>query len=91
MKSPYPWMNSRWSDAINSCGTFRRYIGDAQVWKRLSSVQGYDLEIVPVYGDPRKMGDEALSIEGVARNEARQEAARTRMAARAFRTDLGLE
>ncbi len=57
--SIHPWMNRRWSDASDCCGNFRRYIGDATVYKR--SPKGYDLDVVPVYSDPRKTGEWALN------------------------------
>lgn len=58
----YPWCDPRrWSDAHGKCGNMRRHIGDAQVFKRLSSAQQYpELEIVPVYSDPRQTGERAL-------------------------------
>lgn len=59
--STFPWFHTRWSDTGNSCGNFRRYIGDAKVYKRLSTAQSYStLEIVPVYSDPRRNGNGAL-------------------------------
>lgn len=67
--SPYPWMNTRWSDRSDCCGNFRRHIGDATVFKRQSTVKGYtSLDAVPVYSDPRKTGNRALSPNSVAEN-----------------------
>ena len=58
----YPWMNTRWSDRSDCCGNFRRHLGDATVFKRQSTVKGYTgLDAVPVYSDPRKTGNRALS------------------------------
>src|SRR5574337_258473 len=59
--SPYPWFNTRWSNASECCGNFRRYIGYATVYKRLSAAKQYSsMEVVPIYGDPRKYGDKVL-------------------------------
>lgn len=55
----YPWANPRrWSNASHACGNFRKYIGDAQVFKRVP--KGYLLEVVPVYSDPRITGERSL-------------------------------
>lgn len=58
----YPWFNTRWSDRADCCGNFRRYIGDAKVYKRLSAARSYSsLDVVPIYSDPRKTGENALN------------------------------
>lgn len=68
----YPWLNRRWSNASSCCGNLRRYIGDATVYKR--KPQGYnDLEVVPVYGDPRRYGERALNPSLVVESEDSKE------------------
>lgn len=64
----YRYFNYRWSDAVGSCGHFRHRIANATIWKRHSSVErrikflSY-LETVPIYSDPRKTGDKALTLK----------------------------
>ena len=62
--SRHPWFNSYSSDRSNCCGNFRRYIGDATVFKRLNTTKQYStLDAVPVYSDPRRTGEQALDSE----------------------------
>ena len=60
----YPWCDpNRFSNAVGCCGNFRRHISRAKVYKR--PPKGYSaLDVVPVYGDPRRLGDRAL-VPGV--------------------------
>jgi hypothetical protein len=62
VQTNFPWANPRrWSDAPDCCGHFRRNLGDAIVYKRRSTAEQYtNLEIVPVYSDPRKTGEKSL-------------------------------
>jgi hypothetical protein len=62
VQTNFPWMGKRWSDARNCCGDFRRLLGDAKVYKRLSSAKQFvaTLDVVPVYSDPRATGNLAL-------------------------------
>lgn len=59
--SRYPWMGSYYSDSYDCNGDWRKRLGDAKVFKRLSTTKNWPhLTAVPIYSDPRRTGDNAL-------------------------------
>ncbi len=60
-QSSFPYLGKGHSDRHDACGSFRRNLGDAKVYKTLRGAHQFpNLDTVPVYSDPRQTGLHAL-------------------------------